>query len=267
MTEAVVRTQAEVDADILKAQAEARKAEAEARKAEAEARKAEAEIESSADKIASEIEKSRAETAKVEVEAAAERLKLVKAEHDADREREKRREELAADKYHHRYLFDTGVDEANVTKCVRQLSLWERTANGENITVELVINSPGGSVFDGFALIDYITGMHHRGHTVNTTAYGMAASMGGVLLQIGKTRRMGANALLLIHEAQFGASGTFGKIEDQVKMVEKMQDRILDLFASRASVSRATIKKNWRRRDWWLTAQESLKNGFVDEVL
>ena len=90
--------------------------------------------------------------------------------------------------------------------------------------------------------------------------------LGGVLLQVGKTRAMGSNALLLIHEASFGVSGQFGKIEDQVKMVELMHDRILSLFAERSNLSKATISRRWRRRDWWIDSNDCLKHGFVDEV-
>ncbi len=236
-------TEAEED----RARAEAEKFRAEAAAAQAQAAKAQAEA--------------RTVTAQAEeVE-----LRLLKARYDRDREREKREEELAAHKYHHVYLFDKEVSDGSVRECIKQLTTWERTSP-DPITVELVIDSPGGSVFDGFHLIDYIHRLHSDGHTVNTTAYGMAASMAGVLLQVGRTRAMGANALLLIHEAQFAAMGHFGQVEDQVRMVELMHDRILELFASRASMSKATIVRRWRRRDWWISAQACLKPGFVDEV-
>jgi len=180
------------------------------------------------------------------------------------------REELTADKHHHTYLFDKEVSEATVKACVQQLTRWERLAT-DPLTVEMVINSPGGSIFDGFALIDYIDGMHSRGHTVNTTAYGMAASMGGVILEVGKIRSMGRNAMLLIHEAQFGAIGSFGEIEDRVKLVELMHERILDLFVSRAQpinpkTTKAFIRKSWSRRDWWMTAESAVRLGFADAV-
>lgn len=243
-------TEAEEDrvrAEAEKFRAEAAAAAAQAVKAEAEAAKAQAE----------------ARAARAGAEEA--ETKLLKARNDRDREREKREEELAAHKYHHVYLFDESVSEVSVKKCIQQLTTWERTSP-DPITVELVIDSPGGSVFDGFHLIDYINRLHADGHTVNTTAYGMAASMAGVLLQVGKTRAMGANALLLIHEAQFGAMGSMGNVEDQVRMVELMHDRILELFASRSSMSKATIARRWRRRDWWISAQDCLKHGFVDAV-
>lgn len=212
-----------------------------------------------------EAAKARAEARRAVAEAEEAELRLEKARNDRDREREKREEELAAHKFHYTYLLDKEVSEASVRECIKQLTTWTRISN-DPITVELVIDSPGGSVFDGFHLIDYINRLHGEGHTVNTTAYGMAASMAGVLLQVGKTRAMGANSLLLIHEAQFGAMGSFGKVEDQVKMVELMHDRILETFAARSKLSKAAISRRWRRRDWWINAQESLKSGFIDAI-
>lgn len=235
---------------------------AEAAKAQAEAEKAKAEGEAAA-----------AMAKKTSHEATEASSSAAKAQIALEREEEKRREELASNKYHHVYLFDSEVSSTSVKACMTQLNLWERMGAAA-LTVDLVINSPGGSVFDGFALMDYIEGMHARGHTVNTSVLGMAASMGGVLLQVGKERRMGASAMLLIHEASFGAGGSFGKVEDQVKLVQKMQDRILDLYAKRAkeakgskAMTRIQIKNKWRRTDWWINATESLAAGFVDKVL
>ena len=256
-------------------EAEIAKAKAETVKALAEADKVMAEIEDNHLKTASEVAKNEAEAAEkfasieiAKVMQAHAEAELVLSRNNADRERDKRRDELTADRYHHRYLFDTAVADGSVKKCISQLATWERSlAPDEKLTVELVINSPGGDVVEGFALIDYINGMHTRGHTVNTVAYGMAASMGGVLLEIGKKRSMGTNAVLLIHEAQFGAIGSYGEIEDRVKLVDIFHEKILALFADRSNVTRSFIKKNWSRRDWWCSAETALRHGFVDEVV
>jgi ATP-dependent Clp protease protease subunit len=236
----------------------------------------EAEIDAFVDQLTANADKARAEgeaaliTAKSEArknnaEAKVAETSLVKLKHDADREDEKRKEELTANKYHLTYLFDTGVSDSTVKACIKQLATWTRQADGE-ITVELLINSPGGDVVEGFALMDYLANMAAQGHTVNTTAYGMAASMGGVLLQAGARRAMGKNSVLLIHEAQFGAVGSYGEVEDRVKLVNIFHERILSLFADRANVTKSFIKRNWNRKDWWLDADTSLKHGFIDEI-
>jgi len=186
-----------------------------------------------------------------------------------DREAEKRAKELAANEYHRVYVFDEAVTEGTVKKCINQLTLWAR--QDPECAIEIQINSPGGSIFDGFALIDFIRDLRERGHEVTTVALGMAASMGGVLLQAGDTRIMGANCFLLIHEGSLGAIGDFGEVEDRVKLMEQLHERILALFEERAKpinakTTKAWIKRNWQRRDWWIDAQAAADYGFIDEV-
>lgn len=206
----------------------------------------------------------RARTAKLLAEARKAVADADYAELVVERDQEKRRDELAANHHHKVYVFDQDVNETSVKRCIQQLNTWARQDAGCDI--EIQINSPGGSIFDGFALIDFIRDLQAKGHKVTTLAYGMAASMGGVLLQVGDNRVMGANCLLLIHEGSLGAVGDFGKVEDRVKLMELMHERILDLFAERSKVSKAFIKRNWQRRDWWLDADTALKHGFVDAI-
>jgi ATP-dependent protease ClpP protease subunit len=77
---------------------------------------------------------------------------------------------------------------------------------------------------------------------------------------------MGHESYILIHEVSFGAGGKIGEVEDEVAFVKKIQSRVLDIFASRSKLSKATIARKWRRKDWWLDSTEALKAGFVDEL-
>lgn len=172
--------------------------------------------------------------------------------------------ELAKDVHHHVYVFDKEVTEASVKACITQLAAWSR--QDPKCGIEIQVNSPGGSIFDGLALIDFIRGLRTSGHHITMVAIGMAASMAGVILQAADTRAMGANALMLIHEGSLGAIGDFGKVEDRVALMKLMHERILDLFADRAVVSKTYIRNHWKRKDWWLDSAEALKLGFVDEV-
>ena len=95
-----------------------------------------------------------------------------------------------------------------------------------------MFDSPGGGIIEGFSLFDQILWLRANGHQVTTIGQGMAASMAGVLLQAGDIRIMSPQASLLIHEASFGAMGSFGQVEDQVKFVKKLQERILELAGS-----------------------------------
>lgn len=174
---------------------------------------------------------------------------------------------LADNALNHVYLFDGPVGAKSVKACVKQLTTWARTSPpGKPCAIEVQINSPGGDIFQGFALIDFIRGLSKAGHYITAVTYGMAASMGGVLLQAADHRVIGANSFLLLHEGSLFAGGDYSHFEDQYKLMQQLHGRILDLFASRAKVDQKYIREHWERKDWWVTASESLKLGFVDEV-
>lgn len=178
-------------------------------------------------------------------------------------------DELAKNQHHKVYVFDQTVHEESVKACIAQLQTWDRQDPACGIEIQL--NSPGGNIMDGFALIDFIDGLRKKGHSIDIVALGMAASMAGVILQSGDRRIMGRNAMLLLHEASFGAIGSFGNVEDHVSLVKMMHDHILNIFAERASkinpkTTKRFIEKNWSRKDWWMDASKALELGFVDEV-
>ena len=179
---------------------------------------------------------------------------------ELEKKRESRQAEKANDHYFRIYHFSQPVSEKSVEACMDRLTLWDRI--DPECPIEVVFNSPGGSVVDGMALFDFLREMSRKGHHVTTTAMGIAASMAGILLQAGDTRRIGNEAWVLIHQASFAA------------WVKKVQERILDIFAEKCATSgaekpytRAQLKKNWERKDWWLSSGECLKHGVVDEVL
>lgn len=243
--------------------------EAEEAKTRAEAAKTEAEI----DKLRVEQAKLEAEMRVLEETARGTAAQADVLEIEAERTRRTESKLLRSDEFFKVYRFTDEVSEKSVKNCISQFDQWTRSAP-DPVTIDLLIDSPGGSIFDGFHLIDYINWLHSEGHTVNTTAFGMAASMAGVLLQAGKERAMGANALVLIHEASFSTYGQMGHVEDMVKMVELMHDQILSLFADRSKSSgcaRPLTKKQfaagWRRKDWWLPSDQCLTHGIVDKVI
>lgn len=179
--------------------------------------------------------------------------------------------EQAHDLYHRVYQFTGAVSDATAGACMDQLNIWRRTAPGE--PVEIVFNSPGGSVIAGMALFDHIQILRAEGHHVTTTTYGQAASMAGILLQAGDTRVMGRESWLLIHEASFGAMGKIGDVVDTVEWVKRVCGRILDIFTARCQgtdapkkLTKKQIQSNWNRKDWWISSDDALAFGLVDEV-
>jgi ATP-dependent Clp endopeptidase proteolytic subunit ClpP len=196
------------------------------------------------------------------------------------RENEKRQRELASDYDTRFYRFFKSVGEASSQSCIAQFAQWWRVdkANGiENPHYKLQFNSPGGSVFDGLALFDELQHFRRQGVKITTSTIGMAASMAGILLQAGDVRVMSPESWMLIHKTSFGAIGNFDEVQDRVKMLDRVQDRILGIFTARAkeaeangtcdkAITRSQIERRWDRKDWWLSSDEALKFGLVDEV-
>ncbi|KKK66766.1 hypothetical protein LCGC14_2960790 [marine sediment metagenome] len=220
----------------------------------ASARRAEAEVENTH----AEARKNLAEALEFEVKAALSAIML-------DQTRRKEKEYLAADKHHFVYVFDDQINASSVKSCVAQLTAWMR--NNPKQDIEIVFNSPGGLVQEGMVLFDFIQLMKNNGHCITTTALGRAASMAGVLLQAGTIRRMGKEAWVLIHEGAFGAVGNVGEVEDTVDWVKRVLKRIRHIFAARSTLTEGQIARRWKRKNWWLSSDDCLKLGFVDEIL
>lgn len=219
--------------------------------------------EANAEKAQAEAEQARAAARLADLQAQQVRIELDESDMRLTREYYKRDKELAGDEYHHVYRFLGDVGSASVKACIEQLQMWDRLDPKCDITI--VFHSPGGDVVAGMALWDFLTEIKER-HHLTTVARGYAASMAGILLQAGHVRQMGKEAWLLIHEASFGVMGSMGEVEDRVDWVRKVQGRILDIFTERSKLSRLQIRKRWARRDWWISSDEALKWGFVDEI-
>lgn len=166
---------------------------------------------------------------------------------------------------HRTYTFYDSVKQASVEKAMREIGAMCRRDPGQDL--KIVLNSPGGSVLDGLALFDFLQVLRSEGHHIEVVALGMAASMGGVLLQAGDVRSIGKNAWLLIHEVSSGAIGNVSEIEDELEFIKKLQDNLVKILAERSTMTERQIKTKWKKKDWWLSATEALELGFVDQIV
>lgn len=189
--------------------------------------------------------------------------KAVKAELDASKAEDDDRARRASDEYHHLYRFDGEVSESSVKACMSKLTEWRRL--DADCEIELVFSSPGGSIFDGMELFDFIVELGKQA-PVTTGGLGMAASMAGILVQSGTRRYLGRECWLLIHRAAFLAAGKTYEIEDRVDLIKRIEDRIIKIFTDRSDLTSRKIRRNWERKDWWLSSDECLELGLVDEI-
>lgn len=205
-----------------------------------------------------------AEAMKFAAEAREASARAEQEEIDAREAKREEEEALAGDKYHHTYQFTSEVSGTSVNQCIERLSKWSRQEPGCHI--EVIFNSPGGGVIAGMALFDFLLDLRAKGHDITTVALGYAASMAGILLQAGTKRVMGREAWVLIHEVSFSAIGKIGEVEDTTEWVKRICKRVVRIFAERSKLTPAQIEKKWKRKDWWLSSDECLKLGLVDEV-
>jgi ATP-dependent Clp endopeptidase proteolytic subunit ClpP len=260
--------------EIAKLQAEAAQTNANAEKLKAEAGQILQQIEKGKLEIKTnlqELERGKIQTAIDEVNLSTRRLDLDIAKLDIDKSRiewdkavEKRAREKATDEENFLYRFQGEVSGGTVHKCMTVLTQWARV--NPKCDIEIIFSSQGGSIIDGFELFDFIQGLRGKGHHITTGTLGYAASMAGILLQAGDVRWVGGQAWMMIHRAAFGAYGKTFEVEDEVEFVKRMEERILDIFTTRSSLTRQKIKKNWDRKDWWISAEEAVELQLVDEV-
>jgi ATP-dependent Clp endopeptidase proteolytic subunit ClpP len=211
-----------------------------------------------------ETKKTEAETRKTEAEASKAEFEAREAQLHHEKALISRKKELSVDEENHLFRFSGSVGEVSVRKCVSKLTEWHRL--DPKCHMEIVFSSPGGSIIDGFELFDFIQDLRQSGHHITTGSLGMAASMAGILLQAGDHRWIGHQCWLMIHRAAFGVIGKTYEVEDEVKLVKRIEGRILDIFTKRSNLSKLKIKRNWDRKDWWIDADECVTYGLVDEI-
>ena len=131
--------------------------------------------------------------------------------------------------------------------------------------IKLYINSPGGSVYDGLAIIDT---MNYIKPDVQTSGIGLQASMGAMLLSCGAKgkRFVLPNARVMIHQP---SSGTEGKITDQEIALKEgiyLKKKLAEIFAENTGKDIKQVEKDMDR-DNWMSAEEAKAYGIIDEII
>jgi ATP-dependent Clp protease, protease subunit len=131
--------------------------------------------------------------------------------------------------------------------------------------INLYVNSPGGGVTAGLAIYDT---MRYIRPDVQTICMGQAASMGALLLTAGSAgkRFVLPSSRVLVHQPWGGVQGQATDIGIQAREIVRMKRMIIDYFAEHTGKSKEVIEKDLER-DYFMSAQESVEYGIVDQVL
>ncbi|WP_167609932.1 ATP-dependent Clp endopeptidase proteolytic subunit ClpP [Maribellus sediminis] len=155
------------------------------------------------------------------------------------------------------------IDDTVANIIQAQLLFLESTDPSKDI--QIYFNSPGGSVYAGLGIYDtmqYITA------DVATICTGMAASMAAVLMTAGTKGKRSAlkHSRIMIHQPMGGASGQASDIEITAREIKKIKNELYTIIAEHSGQTFEQIEKD-SDRDYWMTSQEALEYGMVDEVL
>lgn len=150
---------------------------------------------------------------------------------------------------------------ANVV--IAQLLFLEHTDPKKDVL--LYINSPGGSVTAGLAILDT---MNHIKPAVQTVCVGLAASMGAILLAGGEKGKRFAlpNSEVMIHQPMGGIEGQASDIAITAKNILRTKDNLYKILAKATGKTITQIEKD-ADRDNWMTSDEAKKYGLIDEVI
>ena len=155
------------------------------------------------------------------------------------------------------------IDDNTASLVVAQMLFLEM--EDPDADIMLYINSPGGSVTSGMAIYDT---MRYLKCEVSTVCVGMAASMGAFLLAAGAKGKRKAlpHAEIMIHQPLGGARGQATDIQIHAEQILKTKKTLNELLAQNTGKPLKTIEKDVER-DHFLTAQEALDYGLIDEII
>ena len=175
--------------------------------------------------------------------------------------------EYAYDIYSHllnnRVIFLSGeINDALANLVISELLYLDNISNDE---ICLYINSPGGSVTSGLAILDTINFVKSD---VRTICVGLAASMGAILLASGTKGKRNAlpNSEIMIHQPLGGVEGQASEIKIVAEHIEKTKTKINKLLSNLTKQKYEKVCLD-TDRDYYLSAQEAKKYGIIDSIL
>ena len=163
-----------------------------------------------------------------------------------------------------RIIFLAGpIDDDTANIVIAQLLFLEAEDPKKDIT--LYINSPGGQIQSGLAIVD---AMHHVKPDVATVCMGMAASMGATILSQGKKGKRFTlpNSEVMIHQPLTGVEGQASDIQITAKHILRLKEKLTKMMAEATGQPYKKVEAD-KDRDYWMDADEAKKYGIVDHIL
>ena len=155
------------------------------------------------------------------------------------------------------------IDDYTANLIIAQLLYLDHTDSKKD--VYLYINSPGGSVTAGLAIIDT---MNFIKSDVSTICVGIAASMAALILSSGKKGKRFSlpNSEVMIHQVMGGTEGQASDIAINAKHILRTKDTLNKILAQNTNKKIDQVEKD-SDRDYWMTSDEAKKYGIIDDII
>ncbi len=160
-----------------------------------------------------------------------------------------------------RIIFINGEINAEMSNYVITKLMYLDSLNHDDISI--YINTQGGSVADGLAIVDAMKLVKSK---VNTIGYGTIASMGSVILASGEKRSCMEHARCLIHQMYSGIQGSVNDVEIAYNNMIEIKNTLIKVLSEKVRKSAKQVEKDCER-DKWMNAREALDYGLIDEIL
>lgn len=188
---------------------------------------------------------------------------------------------VEAEKLRLDYVFESGVDFKNrivrVSGVITGSSFEETFCSFDiidgaltemekesNEPITLKVNSPGGEVYEGLAIVGRIK---NSPCTIITEGYGHVMSASTLILACGDIRRMSRYCTFMCHQSSYGVAGSHEQVKEQVEQMERSEKSWAKWMAEVSSKSEAFWYKTVKKKDVYLSAEEVLKYGVIDEII
>ena len=151
----------------------------------------------------------------------------------------------------------------SITRVSNSIRNRSTVLEADDIPIRLHICSYGGSVFSGFAAVDYIAGCKVPVHSYID---GCAASAATLMSVVAEKRYIHKHSFMLIHQLSSGMWGNYEALKDSMENCDILMETIRDIYNKHTKIPKKQLN-DILKRDLWFDAETCLKYGLVDEII
>jgi ATP-dependent Clp protease protease subunit len=162
-------------------------------------------------------------------------------------------------------IINEPIDENSVYNFILPILRWNKEDDENDVrkTITIYLNTPGGDVGVGLILAEVIKKSKTPVHVITV---GEAASMGSIILMSGHKRIAYSFASILIHDGEVGMRGSRNKVKDNMKFYEEKYDQLKTFIIDHTKITEEKLEE-MKDREWWITAEQALELGIIDEII